>query len=217
MAIPEYKVLKLNRDYRIVDPALDWSIVPSIRIQNYLWLNNGYRPEVEIRLCYSERFLYVHFKVSERRIRARFTRFQDPVYKDSCVEFFVDPFPEKKLGYINIETNALGTMLIAIGRGREKHTPLNKTDLRDLELSASVKMPVDGTFGAEFWTLGYKLPQSLFEIYYGEKVRSGRLAMGNFYKCGDETEFPHFGAWSRIDSRRPDFHRPEYFGRILFA
>ena len=216
MAIPEYKILRLKRDFCIIDPAWDWSNVPSVPIQNYLWVNNGYRPEVEVRLCYSKRFIYVHFRVSERRIRARCTRFQDPVYKDSCVEFFVDPFPEKKLGYINIETNALGAMLIAIGQGQEKRTPLKKADLKHLEMAASVKNPVNGFHGAGFWTLSYKLPLSLFAKYYGERLRPGRQAMGNFYKCGDETEFPHYGTWSRVDSPRPDFHRPEYFGKIIF-
>ena len=64
-------------------------------IDHYLWLDNDYRPRVEIRACYSRRYIYLSFKVFESRIRARFTRFQDPVYKDSCVELFINPFPEK--------------------------------------------------------------------------------------------------------------------------
>ena len=38
---------------------------------------------------------------------------------------------------------------------------------------------------------------------------------GNFYKCGDETEFPHYGMWSEAVSDTPDFHRPECFGRLI--
>jgi len=191
--------------------------VPALRIQNYLWLDNGYKPDVEARLCYSGRFLYVRFEVAESKIRARFMSFQDPVYKDSCVEFFVDPFPDRKLGYINFETNALGTMLVAIGRGRKNRVSLTRADFEVIDITASIKAPIDGPTGGDFWTLCYRLPLSLFEKYYGEKPGPGLIAKGNFTKCGDETEFPHYGAWSIINSPQPDFHRPEYFGKIVFT
>ncbi|HEX9250722.1 MAG TPA: carbohydrate-binding family 9-like protein, partial [Ignavibacteriaceae bacterium] len=42
-------------------------------------------------------------------------------------------------------------------------------------------------------------------------------AIGNFYKCGDETEFKHYGMWSLIENSTPDFHLPEYFGKIIFG
>ena len=38
--------------------------------------------------------------------------------------------------------------------------------------------------------------------------------MGNFYKCADDTEFPHFVSWSPIDLPSPNFHCPEFFGEI---
>jgi hypothetical protein len=44
-----------------------------------------------------------------------------------------------------------------------------------------------------------------------------RNITGNFYKCGDETEYPHFGCWNLIASPVPDFHRPEYFGEIVLV
>jgi hypothetical protein len=45
---------------------------------------------------------------------------------------------------------------------------------------------------------------------------AGHVARANFYKCGDETETPHFGAWSPVQTPQPDFHRPEFFGRLVF-
>ena len=38
--------------------------------------------------------------------------------------------------------------------------------------------------------------------------------MGNFYKCADDTEFPHFVSWSPIGLPTPNFHCPEFFGEI---
>ncbi len=212
----EYKIKRIHEDFSLPGESRFWEGIPAASVDHYLWLDNGYRPRVEARVCYSPNNLYVHFIAYEPRIRVKFTRFQDPVWKDSCVEFFVDPFPEKKVGYINIETNAVGAMLIHIGPDRKTRPPISAEDLKGLEIVTSVKEPVDGLHGADFWTLAYKIPLALFEKYYGDRIAPGRQARGNFYKCGDETEIPHYGAWSPVDSPKPDFHLPEFFGRLLF-
>jgi Carbohydrate-binding family 9 len=215
-SLPEYRVVRAKSDFPVPGEPSLWSTIPALNISHYLWLDNGYRPHVEVRLCHSQQSLYVHFDVFEAKIRVRYTRFQDPVYKDSCVEFFVDLFPERKAGYINFETNALGAMLVAIGPDRNRRIPIPKADLKGLEIVSSIKRPISGYHGAEFWTLAYKIPLRLFEQYYGSRIKSGHIARANFYKCGDETETPHFGAWSPIQSPQPDFHRPEFFGRLIF-
>ena len=38
---------------------------------------------------------------------------------------------------------------------------------------------------------------------------------GNFYKCGDDTKYPHFGCWNEVVWEEPDFHRPECFGDLI--
>ena len=38
--------------------------------------------------------------------------------------------------------------------------------------------------------------------------------MGNFYKCGAKTSLPHYLSWNPIATDTPDFHRPEFFGRL---
>jgi len=213
---PEYRVVRLRRDFSVPGEPSFWSTMPALTINHYLWLDNGYKPHVEVRLCYSARNFYVHFDVFEAKIRVRFTQFQDPVYKDSCVEMFIDPFPEKRLGYINVETNAAGAALVAIGPGRGRRTPIPQVDLEGFEVVSSIKGPISGYHGAEFWTLAYKLPLALLEKHYGSKIMPGHVARANFYKCGDETETPHFGAWSPVRAPQPDFHRPEFFGRLIF-
>ena len=81
---------------------------------------------------------------------------------------------------------------------------------------SSIRGPVVGEIGAPEWTLEYRVPLALFKSLYGEEVRPGRRAAANFYKCGDETEVPHYGAWSPVGTPAPDFHRPEFFGEIVF-
>jgi len=214
---PSYTVRRVGGDFRPGGPAGPWNELPALAVANYLWLDNSYRPPVAAKLCYSRLYLYVMFRVGERRVRVRYTEFQDPVYKDSCVEFFVDAFPGTRLGYVNFETNAAGTLLAAFGPDRDHRKPLGPEDLAGFEACASVPGPLDGEHGAEVWTLEYRVPLALFRRIYGQEVRAGHAAAANFYKCGDETEVPHYGAWSRVEAPAPDFHRPECFGELLFG
>ena len=39
----------------------------------------------------------------------------------------------------------------------------------------------------------------------------------NLYQCGDETSHPRWLTWSRVDLPSPDFHRPEFFGTLVFG
>jgi len=214
---PSYLVRPVAADFRPGAAAAPWAAIPPLAVDHYLWLDNDYRPQVEARVCWTPRFLYVRFRVEEKRVRVRYTRFQDPVYKDSCVEFFVDAFPELGKGYVNFETNAVGTLLAAFGPDRSHRTPLWPEDLAEYEAAGSIRRPVDGEYGADSWTLEYRLPLGLFRRLYGEEIVPGHRAAANFYKCGDETEVPHYGAWSPVGTPSPDFHRPEFFGELIFG
>jgi hypothetical protein len=212
----EHRIPKVKEDFPPGRMQALLGRLPALRVDRWLWLKNGYEPRVEVRLCWSDRFLYVHFRVEEPEVRLRYRRFQDPVYKDSCVEMFIDPFPEKRRGYVNIETNALGTVLAAFGKGATGRLPFAAGQLREMEVQASISRPVDGPHGAPFWTLAYRFPLSVFKLCYSETIREGRRGRANFFKCGDETAVPHYGAWSPVDVPAPDFHRPEFFGTVVF-
>ena len=41
-------------------------------------------------------------------------------------------------------------------------------------------------------------------------------AAGNFYKCGDRTETPHYLAWAKLSCDHPDYHRRQDFGTLRF-
>ncbi|OGD14172.1 MAG: hypothetical protein A2V76_07625 [Candidatus Aminicenantes bacterium RBG_16_63_14] len=214
---PSYTIRPVAAEFRPGDPAAPWADITPIWIGHYLWLANDYRPAVEVRLCWSRGFLHVRFRVGEKRVRVKYTKFQDPVYKDSCVEFFIDAFPESRQGYINFETNAAGALLAAFGPDRSRREPLWPEDLAGFDVVSSIPGPIDGEHGAAEWTLEYRIPLALFRKIYGQEVRPGHRAAANFYKCGDETEVPHYGAWSRVETPAPDFHRPEFFGQVVFG
>jgi len=196
------------------DGPAPWDKLPPIPVDHYLWLDNGYKPRVEARLGWSGRFLYVGFRVGEKKAPVRYTKFQDPVYKDSCVEFFVDMFPARHLGYLNFEMNAAGTLLAQFGPDRNSRRPLWPEDLAGFSVIAAEEIGEER--GGPAWSVEYRIPLALFRRIYSEDVRPGHRAAANFYKCGDNTPLPHYGAWSRVGTTAPDFHRPEFFGELLF-
>ena len=53
----------------------------------------------------------------------------------------------------------------------------------------------------------YGVDKEVFKVGYEFK--------GNFYKCGDETEIEHYLMWNRVETEKPDYHRPEYFGKFI--
>ncbi|MDU5344496.1 MAG: carbohydrate-binding family 9-like protein, partial [Prevotella bivia] len=69
--------------------------------------------------------------------------------------------------------------------------------------------------GDTSWELALVVPVSSF---FNHKITelSGLTMKANFYKCGDKTDQPHFLSWQKVDLPKPDFHRPEFFGTIIF-
>ena len=68
------------------------------------------------------------------------------------------------------------------------------------------------------WCAEYKIPYVFIRKFAPDfkGIRQKRIT-GNFYKCGDNTLFPHYAVWKHIDTdvvKEPDFHRVEFFGDI---
>ena len=180
-----------------------------------MWIDNGYRPKVEVRVTYSDYYLYVYFKAYEKKIRVKRTAFGSDVWNDSCVEMFINPFPQKSSDYINFEINPYGAMRIEKGKDVNNRLIFSEKDVAGLEVVPYVNTPIDGYHGQDYWPMYYKIPLRFFEEVYDEKFGAGE-GSANFYKCGDETEFPHFGAWSEILGQTPDFHQSRFFGKLIF-
>ncbi|HEC42993.1 MAG TPA: hypothetical protein ENI20_09220 [Bacteroides sp.] len=147
-------------------------------------------------------------------VKAGFRIAYDPVYKNSCVEFFVS---FENGFYYNLEFNCIGTILGAYEKGREDRIPLEKDLLGSIQTIPSLGR---GRIRIEdretLWTLDVKIPITIFKYSDPESFHN-KKAFGNFYKCGDEQVVPHYLSWARITTENPGFHRPEYFGEVKFA
>jgi hypothetical protein len=210
----EYYLKRLNTELRDISNYDAWQGIEEIKIEDYLWMENQYCPEVVVKACYSDEYIYVKFLVFETKVKATYLNVGDPVFKDSCVEFFINLFPKETEEYFNIELNAIGTIKMGYGIKRNRKY-LNASDLSDMKVVASIKQPVTGLHGSDYWELYCAIPIKVLEKISNKKFK-GDDAIGNFYKCGDETEFKHYGVWNLIENSKPDFHLPEYFGKIIF-
>ncbi len=189
----------------------------------------SFRPESKItsvrtslKLAYQDRALTGCFFVEDPCFLARYQGFQQPVFKDSCVELFLQPHGQG--GYFNFEFNALGAMLlywiedpVREGSGFRRYTILPAAHCQQVEITPSLTKPVDAENPRPLaWSLGFRIPISLLEIYAGKLAPlSGQHWRGNAYKCGDETSHPHWVSWAPVGGEL-DFHQPDYFGDFLF-
>lgn len=185
----------------------DWSAAGKAPISNYVW-GGSYRPEAYGSLLYiRDRGLAVRMACRESDPRVTAKNFYDPVYKDSCLEFFFSA--EKNGRYVNCEMNSAGVSLIGVGRGRHNRTRIDGIIMPPAVTPAS---------GGGFWSVEtFFSCGDLNKIFGGVSLGTGSVLYGNFYKCGDDTEFPHYGMWSPVGTEEPDFHRPEYFGELVIV
>jgi len=209
-----YSFKKIYNTVQDITSPMHWKEIEPLEIEFFRWMNNDYKPKVIVKACYSSDFIYVKFLVYEKKVTVRFLKNGDPVFKDSCVEFFINLFPVEVTNYFNIEFNAIGTIKMGYGIKRER-IYLQESDLSSLKIVTSIKEPVKGYHGSEFWELYCAIPINILEKLYNKKFIGGS-AIGNFYKCGDETEFKHYGMWNLVNNTKPDFHLPEYFGNFYF-
>ena len=112
-----------------VEKEIDLSRAEKALISNSKW-TEGYAPEAYAQLIYIEgRGCVLKMTAMEENPKAEYTKYNDPVYKDSCLEFFVR-FNSENPKYMNFEMNSNGAFLAAIRTDRKNKTPGKISKLR---------------------------------------------------------------------------------------
>lgn len=176
-----------------------------LSIDKINWKYFPHLPDVKVYLGYCDQRLWLHYIVANDFVRAVCRNDQEPVWQDSCVEFFV------KQGdiYRNFEFNSLGVCLSATGTDRKARKRLDDKHMAqilrfpslNIENLPSEDVPTN-------WSLTVAIPFDLIGLNEGNQF------MANFYKCGDKTKVPHYVSWSAISTPTPDFHQPGYFASV---
>lgn len=172
-----------------------------------------YKPITSFTMAYNTQGIFVKYDVRGTMLKAVFTTDQEPVHKDSCVEFFCQ-LPNSAT-YSNFEFNCIGTCQASKRKSRtENVVPYDAAAMQRIIRFPSIgRRPFMELKGHFEWSLTVFIPFDLIGIVGEAKSQTLKA---NFYKCADDTESVHYLSWSPIKTENPDFHRPEYFGEIVF-
>jgi len=158
--------------------------------------------------------LEVSMVCRESNPRAVYHNPNDPVHTDSCMEAFIDCFPDlPQYGYVGLEMNANGASHCSFGTDRYARSYVLKRGLAHPEVAIE-RFSLEGE---PYWRATCLLKTSLLEALYERKCdfAPGHRMRGNFYKCGDHTDAPHWGSWAPIE--KVDFHVPRLFGELIIV
>jgi hypothetical protein len=202
------------------DPV--WAQAETLEIQHFRSESSDHHPRTAARLLYDARGIYGIFRVQDRYVRCLGTQYHDPVWKDSCVEFFAQPKPDR--GYFNFEFNC-GAAFLCCHITNPERTPEGFKEFvkvpaelgQTIQARSSLSQRIDPEItDPVVWTLRFFIPFSLFEHYLGPLgAVTGQVWRGNFFKCAEDNSHPHWASWSPVDEF--NFHRPNCFGAIQFA
>jgi len=130
-------------------------------------------------------------------------------YKDSCMEWFINFNPAAGDHYLNFEGNAAGVLHCKLGKDRYVRNALASDIVRP---TASVSVQEDK------WSVDYYITLETIKAIFGrDSFAAGDVLKSNFYKCGDETDAPHYGMWSLVAQEQLDYHTPKFFGELVIA
>ncbi len=200
-----------------VEAAFENEKIEWVPISCVNWPEYPCAPEVCFRIMHSESEIYIQYKVRQQGARAVFDydSGSEP-WTDDCVEFFTVPAPGCGK-YFNLEMNCIGHGIFCHGPDRKNRHACGDEIVSRIRRRASLGGSPVNMKGEVEWSLTLAIPKELYSVA-GDAIPpfSGRTVPANFYKCGDKTEIPHFLSWNPIDTPAPDFHRPEFFGDLIF-
>ncbi len=200
-----------DKDIETINEAITSKGIKA-RIESVNWKDTyPYMPLTNFYIARSDSKLFIKYAVTGNMLKAVYSNDLDPVYEDSCVEFFCK-LPENDT-YMNFEFNCIGTCLASTRKSRTEDIVLRSTDeLQQIERFTSLGKrafcEMEGMFS---WEIIVAIP---FELLNINTENLPEKLSANFYKCADDTDSPHFVSWSPIGTPTPDFHCPEYFGEL---
>ncbi len=209
--VPSFAGLSIHSTIDDIQNALQNS--EAHKIDTAPWPVSTEHPEVCFKIGYNADCIFLKYQVTEKEFRVTYKHSNDPVYKDSCVEFFISFADQKE--YYNFEFNAIGTCLAAYGQSRSDRNFLPANAIENIKTFTSLQATSNKDNRTVTWEILLILPASAF-VAHAFSTFNGVAGHCNFYKCGDDLEQPHFLCWNPVTAPEPDFHIPESFGAITF-
>lgn len=178
-------------------------------IPHYQW-SGDYRPKAYGRMALLKDYgVVISMTAEEKNPLRRYINNNDPVYKDSGLEAFLNFKPDSTREYFNFEMNANGALLSGFGLKPNRRRVCEITEKHAL---------CEAVIDADSWTALLRIPMELIcEIYEINPLKKGDRFTCNFYKISEDPSIEHYASYAPIISEKPDFHLPEFFDEAVIA
>ena len=138
----------------------------------------------------------------EKNPLTTFEKDDDPVYRDSALEVFLNFAPDGN-EYINFEVNSNGALLCHFGIKGKRKPIKSKTNTRARVFVEKLE---------DNWSVLLRIPYDLIKDFFEEfKLESGSKITFNMYKICELESNRHFISHTFIPTEKPDFHQVAYF------
>jgi hypothetical protein len=196
-----YVFKKVNGDTSVTSKV--WDTVEQANLDELAWSDFPEAPNTYAKGVVTDSSIVILMATDEKELRSCEQKVNGLVCRDSCMEFFFCP-DANDARYLNFEVNALGVMHLGLGASRHDRThPVSDMSIFNCQSLIS----------GGIWYLRYEIPFAFIKEHF-EKLSP--VTTANFYKCGDDTGHEHYATWNRVGTENPDYHRPEYFGKVIF-
>lgn len=212
LEVPFMQVLDSSTPIEKISDLLN--SLPKHAVEMVPWPDFNDKPEVSFALAYGKRGIYLKFYVIESTLQAIYCKTNDPVYRDSCVEFFIAFNGEAE--YYNFEFNCLGTCLAGYGPEQNNRKLLEAGLIANIKTLATIKQTDIHDQALFSWQLALMIPIETFCMHSLTQLK-GVESKANLYKCGEELPNMHYLSWNAIEAAKPNFHLPQFFGKLVFV
>lgn len=191
----------MNYTAKFVSGNIDWnSIEPMVLLHN---LDGKKAKFLTIaKLAYNNDGLLYKFECQEDKINCTMTGYNEPIYNEETVEFFLATTNDKKR-YLELEWNGIGGVFCAnINNDLNGSTTIDFIDHNII--SSKWNKTADG------WSVEGAVPKSLFEGKMGDSW------IFNAYRIKRNPDNSMY-QMAFSPTLEPAFHRPNYFVKLIFS
>lgn len=195
-----------NYTFKKVDekPTLDspvWNDVEKATLDNDNFCGeNAEKITVTAQGVYTKYGITVKFESDEKNPVIKYSHANQPAWTDSCVEFFLAPYPDEKGNYLNFEQSLGGALLLQKGPNAADRVYIPHSDEY---FETGKHIDENG------WKIKFFIPFSFIDKHFATMNKKFR---GNFQFCCEDKNV--YLTWNRIENPFPAFHKPEYFGEM---
>lgn len=216
--VPEYTVMKTDGGI-VLDGVLneaDWAKAKTFGDFAFPWWTAGEKEQTEAKMLWSDDYLYIAFRCSDKNIWADHYSTNDWTYNDDCAELFWFPGTETINKYYTFEINCLGNLLSV-----SKNPDYPITDRHSRIMVPRIAQTIEGSVNADgdtdtAWVLEVAVKFTDYPEFGTVKPSEGVIWRAGLNRCGGKTN-AQYSQWSASQTTKPNFHVPADFGRLVFS